>query len=384
MLFTISSAIDWPETGWRRGAGAVKVVKGYPAGDAGGGEYHEPGVKRVLILYTGGTVGMGRAPGGGYQPIAGFLEKLMRRLPVFESPEVPEWTIRQYDPLLDSSDMGPAEWSRIAHDIREAYEDFDGFLVVHGTDTMAYTASALSFMLRGLGKPVLLTGSQIPLSETRNDAMGNLLTALMLIERFGDRIAEVCVSFDNQLYRGNRTTKIHTEGFHAFASPDLPPLARVGIDFELHEARLRPLPDRTREFKVCELEDIAVAAFRVFPGMRAGLLEKVLAPPLQGLVLECFGAGNAPRDPALLAALAEATGRGVVVVAVPQPLYGSADLGLYENGRALLRAGVVNGHDMTVEAALTKLYYLFSRGLDPAQVAHRAQLDLRGELTEPA
>ncbi len=340
-------------------------------------------MKRVLILYTGGTVGMGRSPGGGYQPIPGFLDKMMRRLPVFQEPEVPAWDIQQYDPLLDSSDMQPADWSRIARDIHAAYEDYDGFLVVHGTDTMAYTASALSFMLRGLGKPVFLTGSQIPLSETRNDAMDNLLTALLMLGRFSDRIAEVCVFFDNQLLRGNRTTKIHTEGFDAFATPDHPPLGEVGIDFELAERRLRPLPDPARELKVCEIGETTVGAFRVFPGMRPSFVEALLAPPTQGLVLECFGAGNAPTDPALLKALRDARDRGVVVVAVPQPLYGSADLQLYANGRALLEAGVVCGHDMTVEAALTKLFYLFSRGLDPKQIRYRVQLDLRGELTEP-
>jgi len=341
-----------------------------------------PAVTRVLILYTGGTVGMGKEPGQGYRPIPGFLERMMSRIPLFQEPEVPEWHIQQYDPLLDSSDMRPRHWSRIARDIRAAYEDYDGFLVVHGTDTMAYTASALSFMLRGLGKPVLLTGSQIPLSETRNDALDNLLTALLLIGRFSNRLAEVCVFFDNKLYRGNRTTKIHTEGFDAFASPDFPPLGEVGIDFELNLRRLRPLPESDREFKVCEIGEASVGSFRVFPGMRSSFLEALLAPPTQGLVLECFGAGNAPTDPALLDALRDARDRGVVVVAVPQPLYGAADLELYANGRALLEAGVVCGHDMTVEAALTKLFYLFSRGLDPKQIRHRVQLDLRGELTE--
>ncbi len=340
-------------------------------------------MKRVLILYTGGTVGMGKAPGDGYRPIPGFLEKLMDAIPMFRAPEVPAWTIRQYQPLLDSSDVGPREWTRIARDIGNAHDDYDGFLVVHGTDTMAYTASALSFLLRGLGKPVLVTGSQIPLSETRNDALDNLLTALLLIGRFSDRLAEVCVFFDNQLLRGNRTTKMHTEGFAAFASPDYPPLGRVGIDFELDEHLLRPLPDSARGLKVAAIDPaVTVGAFRLFPGLHTRFLEALLAPPVQGLVLECFGAGNAPRDPKLLAALREARDRGVVVVAVPQPLYGSADLELYANGRALLEAGVVCGRDMTVEAALTKLFYLYSLGLDPAAVRSRIRLDLRGELSE--
>ncbi|MBC8327475.1 MAG: asparaginase [Planctomycetes bacterium] len=338
---------------------------------------------RVLILYTGGTAGMGKEPGQGYRPIPGFLEKMMRRIPLFQEPEVPAWEIHQYDPLLDSSDMRPRHWSRIARDIQAAYEDYDGFLVVHGTDTMAYTASALSFMLRGLRKPVLLTGSQIPLSETRNDALDNLLTALLLIGRFHDRLAEVCVFFDNTLYRGNRTTKIHTEGFDAFASPDFPPLGEVGIDFELNQGLLRPRPDAARELKVCEIGETTVGAFRVFPGLRVSFLEALLAPPVQGLVLECFGAGNAPTDPELMAALRAARDRGVVVVAVPQPLYGAANLELYANGRALLEAGVVSGRDMTVEAALAKLFYLYARGFGPQQVRSQVQLDLRGELTEP-
>lgn len=342
-----------------------------------------PAMKRVLILYTGGTVGMGKAPGQGYRPIPGFLEKLMRSIPMFQAPEVPAWEIRQYEPLLDSSDVGPREWTRIAEDIGAAHDDYDGFLVVHGTDTMAYTASALGFQLEGLDRPVLVTGSQIPLSETRNDAIDNLLAALLLIGRFSHRLQEVCVFFDNLLLRGNRTTKIHTEGFSAFASPDFPPLGRVGIDFELDERLLRPRPDPARPLRVVPIDPgVTVGAFRLFPGLRPRFLEALLAPPVQGLVLECFGAGNAPRDPDLLAALRAATDRGVVVVAVPQPLHGRADLELYANGRALLEAGVVSGRDMTVEAALTKLFYLFSRGLEPAAVRRQVQLDLRGELSE--
>lgn len=336
---------------------------------------------RVLILYTGGTVGMSRRPGEAYRPDPGSLERMMRRIPMFQDPEVPEWEILQYDPLLDSSDMRPRDWQRIAEDIRGAYGRFDGFLVVHGTDTMAYTASALSFMLEGLRKPVFLTGSQIPLSETRNDALDNLLTALLMIGRYFERIAEVCVFFDNRLYRGNRATKVHSEGFDAFDSPDLPPLARVGIDFELNEALLRQPAGPVEPLRVRPIREATVGAFRVFPGLKARYLEGLLAPPVQGLVLECFGAGNAPSDPELLAALREACARGVVIVAITQALRGSADLLLYRNGRALLEAGVVSGHDMTAEASLTKLFYLFSCGLTPAEVRAKVQLDLCGELT---
>ncbi|HND99601.1 MAG TPA: asparaginase domain-containing protein, partial [Plasticicumulans sp.] len=247
-----------------------------------------------------------------------------------------------------------------------------------GTDTMAYTASALSFMLEGLTKPVILTGSQIPLCAARSDARDNLLDALILAG--SSAIPEVMIAFGGTLLRGNRTTKVQSEGLRAFASPNAGALAELGIDIRIHRERVRSpagVPFRLRPYSSAE-----VAAVRLFPGITGDFLARLLAPPLAGLVLEAYGAGNGPaRDPAILAALAAACARGVVVVVVTQCLEGRAELGVYAAGSALARAGCIGGADMTAEAALTKLAYLFAVGLDPAAVRAEIARDLRGELT---
>lgn len=326
-----------------------------------------------------------RKTGRGYRPMAGFLQQQLESLPQFDGPEVPEFVIDEFDPLLDSSNMTPGDWNRIAKAIRQRYHDFDGFLVLHGTDTMAFTASALSFMLEGLAKPVILTGSQIPLAETRNDARENLLTSLAILGAHHERLPGVFLFFDNCLYRGNRTTKVNSDSFSAFASPNFPPVGKVGIGVEIDWDLVR-VPDTSEndELQAVEIGQATVATFRLFPGLKADYLHNLLAPPVQGVVLECFGSGNAPsRNQPFLEALSAATDRGVVIVAVTQPLLGTADLSLYATGQALLEAGVVSGYDMTAEAALTKLSYLFDRGLAPEHVRELAQTSLRGELTSP-
>jgi L-asparaginase len=341
---------------------------------------------KIFIVYTGGTIGMRKTPRG-YRPEPGYLQQLLAEIPRFADAELPEYVIEEFDPLLDSSNMRPAHWLQIADMIRRNYADYDGFLVIHGTDTMAFTAAALSFMLEELGKPVILTGSQIPLEETLNDAQHNLLTALLILGRHHHELAEVMIYFDALLLRGNRARKVSVDAFEAFASPNFPPLGRVGIDIRI-DARLT-LPARTgapslAPLEVVELGSATVGAFRLFPGLKPSLLEAVLAPPIQGVILECYGAGNAPTgDLAFMAVLEAATARGVVIVAVTQPSQGSANLSLYATGRALLDAGVVSGFDMTAEAALAKLYYLFEKGYPPAEVKRLMQQPLVGELTLP-
>lgn len=337
--------------------------------------------KRVYVAYTGGSVGM-RRTADGYAPDPEFLETELRRLPELQSPEVPEHDLRTYDPLLDSADMAPSDWLRIARDIQERYDDHDGFVVLHGTDTMAYTASALSFMLGGLDKPVILTGSQIPLAELRSDARQNLVTALLLAGR--EPLPEVCLLFGRRLLRGCRATKVNAEGFDAFDSPNFPPLASVGVEVRIRWDLVRR-PERRRDgLEVQALEGPKVGALRLFPGISADVLANVLRPPLQGLVLEAFGVGNGPtRDPAFLRALAEATAppRSVVVVATTQCRKGAVQLDRYAAGAALARSGAVSGGDMTAEAALAKLHYLIARGLPPAEIRAAVAQDLRGELT---
>jgi len=338
---------------------------------------------RILVIYTGGTIGMVESEDG-YVPASGTLQALMEERPSFRARDVPEYEVLEFDPLLDSANMTPADWLKIAEAIRERYEAYDGFLVVHGTDTMAFTASALSFMLHPLDKPVLLTGAQLPLDETRTDAQGNLLTSLLLLGDFSGRLAGVHLFFHDRLFRGTRVTKVNADAFAAFDSPNFPTVGTAGIDLDIEWDRVPAPQSPPRTPAVTELGAATVSAFRLFPGLDAASLENVLAPPVQGVVLECFGAGNAPdQNEAFLKALRDATGRGVVIVAVTQPLRGTADLDLYATGHALAEAGVVSGYDMTTEAALAKLYYLFEQDHAPGEVRRLVQENLRGELTPP-
>jgi L-asparaginase len=334
--------------------------------------------KRVYIAYTGGTIGMQRTADG-YAPAPGFFEQALRKMPELQASAMPEIALHEYEPLLDSSNMTPREWLAIARDLFAHYDDYDGFVVLHGTDTMAYTASALPFLLAGLGKPVILTGSQIPLVELRNDARENLITALLLAANYP--IPEVCLYFGDKLLRGCRTVKVNATGFDAFDSPNYPPLGIVGVDIQIQWSLVRAAGVPPLKAPPATL-DATVGALRLFPGIAAGLLTNVLKPPLQGLVLEAYGTGNAPdRDRALLDTLAEATARGVIVVDCTQCLRGGVKLNAYATGSALLEAGVISGGDMTPIAALTKLHYLIATHGSQSDVCERMQDDLHGELS---
>src|SRR5688572_3956765 len=333
--------------------------------------------KRVYIVYTGGTIGMERTRSG-YRPRSGSLQGQMADMPELRHASMPAYTIHEYDPLLDSSNMTPREWIEIAWDIEANYDRYDGFVVLHGTDTMAYTASALPFLLGGLRKPVIITGSQIPLCEIRNDARENLITSLMLAASYD--IPEVCLYFGGKLLRGCRSTKVSADGFAAFDSPNFLPLGTAGIDIEIDFSRVKRV--KGKRLKVKEISQPVVSALRLFPGISPELVRNVLRPPLQGLVLEAYGVGNGPdQDAEFIDALTDATKRGVVIVDCTQCLEGTVDLDEYAAGSALARAGVISGYDMTAEAALAKLYYLFGRGYAPDRVKREMQMDLRGEIT---
>ena len=270
-----------------------------------------------------------------------------------------------------------ADWLRVARDIASHRSFYDGFVVLHGTDTMAYTASALAFLLRGLAKPVVVTGSQIPLGVLRSDGRQNLLTSVLVAAR--DDVREVCLVFGSQILRGCRSVKSSASGFEAFTSPNLPPLGRAGVEIDVSESRLRR-PDPVSMGLPMAL-DAPVGLLRVYPGMTASVLRAALAAPVRGLVLEAYGAGTVPGDPSWLAALAEGAARGVVVVVVSQCVDGRVDLGAYATSAPLVEAGAVGGLDMTTEAAYAKLVVLLSSGLPADEVRALMAQDLAGELT---
>ena len=333
--------------------------------------------KHIYVAYTGGTIGMRPSPQG-YIPVAGFLSETLASMPEFHRDEMPDFTIHEYDSLIDSSDMQPDDWQQIADDIQEHYDSYDGFIILHGTDTMAFTASALSFMLENLAKPVIVTGSQIPLAELRSDGQQNLLNSLYVAANYP--ISEVSLFFNNTLYRGNRTTKAHADGFNAFASPNLSALLEAGI----HIRRLNtpPAPAGQGELKVHTITPQPIGVVTIYPGISADVVRNFLRQPVKALILRSYGVGNAPQNKEFLAELQQASERGIVVVNLTQCISGKVNMGGYATGNALEHAGVISGFDLTVEAALTKLHFLLSQDLSADQIRARMQQNLRGELTE--
>jgi L-asparaginase len=273
--------------------------------------------------------------------------------------------------------MSPHHWQIIADDIKSKYDQYDGFVVLHGTDTMAYTASALSFMFENLTKPVIVTGSQIPLSQLRSDGQVNLLNAMYLAANYP--IAEVSLFFNNQLFRGNRATKAHADGFNAFASPNLSPLAQSGINIQLIEGKLSPYVEQA--LQVTPIQSQKIAILYLYPGISVEMVRNVITDDVKGLILLSFGVGNAPQQSEFLDILKTATDKGTVIVNLTQCIQGQVNMGGYATGNALLNCGVLSGYDMTLEACLTKLHYLFSQNLELETVRHLMQDNLRGELT---
>lgn len=333
--------------------------------------------KSVYIIYTGGTIGMEKTPGG-YVPKANYLAGQMAKSSALAHEDIPAYTLNEYQPLLDSSNMTPQHWTQIANDIKAHYDQFDGFIILHGTDTMAYTASALSFMLENLGKPVILTGSQVPLAEAHTDARENLITAMLLAQH--PFLPEVCIYFNRRLFRGNRARKMDAHSFAAFTSPNYPVLADVGIHIDLHTQCLLPIP--TQALTVQTVTSKMIVYQRLFPGFNADILKKIIELPLQALILETYGIGNAPSDDLLLLATLEAaSAKGIIVINSSQCEIAQVDMQSYATGKALQDAGVMGAGDMTPEAIIGKLYYLLSKYPALADVKTQFANDLRGELT---
>jgi L-asparaginase len=273
--------------------------------------------------------------------------------------------------------MTPKDWNKMGEYIQKHYDDYDGFVILHGTDTMSYTASALSFMLENLKKPVILTGSQLPLFETRNDARENLINAILIAGNYN--IPEVCVLFNNKLFRGNRSTKIDASSFDAFVSPNFPTLSKIGTHIRVRFDLLQKTNDKPLELQT--INSPIINTLRIFPGLSVNMLESYFQMPLNALVLETYGVGNAPEDSHFLSVIQQATERGIVVVNCSQCDYAKVRMSDYATGSALLTAGVISGGDMTIEAAVAKLFYLFSKDLSLDDVKSHMIKNLRGELT---
>lgn len=336
----------------------------------------------ILIIYTGGTIGMIENPETGSLEAFNF-EHLEEHVPELKNLGYKISSI-QFDPPMDSSEMGPDSWMKIVHVIAEHYHDYDGFVVLHGTDTMAFTASALSFMLENLSKPVVLTGSQLPIGMLRTDGKENLITAIEIAaarENDMPLVPEVCIFFENDLLRGNRTSKTNADNFNAFRSYSYPPLAHAGISIKYDVSQVYH-PVSRKPLKPHYLLDRNIAILKIFPGISPQVVESILnIPGLKGVVMETFGSGNAPGYDWLLEMLKDAVERGIVIVNVTQCLAGSVEMHRYETGRKLLQAGVVSGYDSTTECAVAKLMFLFGHGMTPDEVKEHLNCSLIGEIT---
>ena len=338
----------------------------------------------VLLIYTGGTIGMTE------DPATGALKAIDFAYIEEHVPEVNNFSFHidtySFDQVIDSSEMGPTHWREMALTIRENYDKYSGFVILHGTDTMAYTASMLSFMLDGLCKPVLLTGSQLPIGKVRTDGKENLLTSIEIAaakDPMGNPLLrEVCIYFDNRLLRGNRCTKVSSDQFKAFDSPNYPCLAHAGIDIHYHPEVLMRNNYGEGDLRLHLDLDPNILVLSLFPGLPESMVASAFETPgLKAVVFRTFGSGNAPASEHFLKILRETTSQGIIIVNISQCFVGKVKMERYATGVTLLSAGVLSGHDMTVEAALAKLMHLLGSGKSSDEVKRLMGVNLRGEMT---
>lgn len=338
--------------------------------------------KKILLINTGGVMGMERHENGIGEMRPGFLREQVQNFPENSSPDMPDCDINEFDPLIESADVGPEEWQKIAEMIDESYLSYDGFVVVMGTDTLAYSACMLSFMLENLAKTVVFTASQLQMSDVYTDARRNLLVSILFAAN--SNCPEVCVAFDTKILRGNRSVKVHSRGLGAFESPNYPPLSDLASSIMVHRDRILPLPHE--RFKVHKDLTSEVIVIKLIPGFDDRAIYELIknSTQLKAIIIELYGTGTASMKKGkagILDAIIEARSRGIITIALSQCLSGGVDLNRTAMGRDLLQAGVVTGRDMTTEACSTKLAYLFGRYKDPAVVSALVSENLRGELT---
>lgn len=335
---------------------------------------------KILIIYTGGTIGMVNDSKTGTL-IPFDFEQIENNVPELARLDY-QLSVHSFNPILDSSNMNPEIWTELAELIKEKYHEFDGFVILHGSDTMSYTAAALSFMLQNLAKPVVLTGSQLPIGEIRTDAKENLITALEIAATKKDgkaMVPEVSVYFDFQLFRGNRSIKNDSEKFEAFSSPNYPILAEAGVNLDFFSNYILPIP--TEEFHIHTTFNSNIGVLKMYPGITENAVRAITGSKVDAIVLESFGSGNTTTADWFIACLQEAISNNKIIVDISQCNGGSVQLGKYETSRKLQKMGVLSGYDMTFEATVTKLMYLMGKGLAMDEIKKLMEVSIAGELT---
>ena len=339
----------------------------------------------LLMIYTGGTIGMKQDAHDMTLKPFDFSQILE------EVPEISKFAFKidttTFDPLIDSSDVEPTLWQELAGLIKEKYDDYDGFIILHGTDTMSYSASALSFMLDGLTKPVIFTGSQLPIGVPRTDGKENLISAVEIASAKGPdghpAVPEVCVCFDSLLMRGNRSTKVNSEVFRAFQSPNCPPLAEAGINIRYNNEYIRKPNDWYQSLTVNMDLDTRVSILKIHPGITPEVVRNILCgDETRAVIMETYGSGNAPSKKWFLDIVKEAASMDKIIVNITQCLAGTVNMNIYANGKLLEDAGVVDGYDSTTESALAKLFYLMGKSKDNDWVRAMMDKNLKGEISK--